>query len=218
MPVEIIEANNAAKVRTLVASGDIDLVLLDGVLPVAEQNAVVEAARAAAKPPFVILLAIAEGTSLSAADAVVAKPSTADEAQHLAERFIRVRIPSQVLIVDDSATVRAIVRKLLAGSRFPLDIQEANDGAEALRCANAGRVDIVFLDYNMPGLDGLATLAELKRGKPEIEVVFMTSVEDPALATRARDAGAAAFLKKPFFPTDIDDVLRRYCGLLPKAV
>jgi DNA-binding response OmpR family regulator len=70
----------------------------------------------------------------------------------------------------------------------------------------------VFLDYNMPGFSGIETLAEIKRVKRRVDVVIMTSVEDESLPGRAREYGAA-FLKKPFYPADIDAVLCRFYGL-----
>jgi CheY-like chemotaxis protein len=126
-------------------------------------------------------------------------------------------VPSRVLVVDDSATQRGIVRKLLTGVRFPLQIAEAEDGIEALKQLAAGKFDFVFLDYNMPGLNGLETLSEIKRLHPLIQVVLMTSVEDDAIARRARTAGAAAFLRKPFYPADIDAVLHGIYGLRASA-
>jgi CheY-like chemotaxis protein len=118
-----------------------------------------------------------------------------------------------VLVVDDSGTMRSIVRKILSGSRYALEVSEAEEGIAALVQVKTGNFDMVLLDYNMPGLNGLETLAEIKRESPRIAVVMMTSTVDDAIADRARAAGAAAFLKKPFFPKDIDAVLERFYGL-----
>ena len=122
-------------------------------------------------------------------------------------------MPSRVLVVDDSATMRSIVRKLLSASRFRLEIAEAEDGIQALKQIGAGRFDIVVLDYNMPGLNGVETLSEIKRQYPRVGVVIMSSVQDEGVAERARAAGAAAFLKKPFYASDIDAVLHSVYGL-----
>jgi DNA-binding NtrC family response regulator len=65
----------------------------------------------------------------------------------------------------------------------------------------------------MPGLNGFETLSEIKRENPDVGVVMMTSTLDNAIADRAHASGALAFLKKPFYPTDIDAVLQRYFGL-----
>jgi DNA-binding NtrC family response regulator len=71
----------------------------------------------------------------------------------------------------------------------------------------------VFLDYNMPGLNGLETLAEIKRHSPDLEVVIMTSNASLPIVEQARRTGAAGFLKKPFYPADIDTILQRIFGL-----
>jgi CheY-like chemotaxis protein len=72
---------------------------------------------------------------------------------------------------------------------------------------------LIFLDVNMPEFNGFETLAELRREKQRASVVMMTSTPDDALAERAHAEGAAAFLKKPFYPSDIDAVLCRFYGL-----
>src|SRR5579859_7844594 len=130
----------------------------------------------------------------------------------LIRRSIRVRLPSRALIVDDSPTMRSIVRKLLTATHFPLEISEADEGFAALQQVGQAGIDLVFLDYNMPGFSGLETLAEFKREKRHMTVVVMSSAQDATLAERVH-AQRAAFLKKPFFPADIEAVLTGHYGL-----
>jgi CheY-like chemotaxis protein len=174
---------------------------------------VVAGARAARNPPFTVQL-IEHGRAAEPveADAVADKPKSSEEARRLINRSMRVRLPSWVLVVDDSATMRSIVRKILAGMRFPLEVCEASEGFGALKMVREHAIDLVFMDYNMPGFSGLETLAEFKREKRRVHVVLMTSVADPSLEFRASEAGAA-FLKKPFYPADIGAVLCRFYGL-----
>jgi CheY-like chemotaxis protein len=80
---------------------------------------------------------------------------------------------------------------------------------KALQDARERNVDIVLLDYNMPGLDGFEILSEFRRLQSRVTVVIMTATDEAGLAERAKMAGAAAFLKKPFFPADVDAVLYR---------
>jgi CheY-like chemotaxis protein len=150
-------------------------------------------------------------------DGVVAKPARIEQAKVLIDRCIRLRLPSRCLVVDDSSTQRRIVRKLLNGLRFPLDVTEAEDGIDALKQLASGKFDFVFLDYHMPGLNGLETLSEIKRLHPSVQVVLMTSTEDEAVIKRAQTAGAAALLRKPFYPADIDAVLQSIYGLRASA-
>ena len=147
------------------------------------------------------------------ADGVVVKPANLDQAKKLVERCVRLRLPNRVLVVDDSLTMRSIVRKILVASRFRLELAEAQEGVDALKQIATGKFDLVFLDYHMPGLNGVEALTAIKRQQPNLHVVMMTSTKDDAIAEQARRAGAAAFLKKPFYPADIDMILHRIFGL-----
>jgi CheY-like chemotaxis protein len=217
VPIDIIEVEDAAAACKALALSvqDIDVAFLDSEL--ADRAAFIEAARAARQRPFVILVAAANGASTELAapgiDAVVTKPATLEQAKAMIGRCVRVRLPSRVLVVDDSATMRSIVRKLLSASRFRLEIAEAEDGIQALKQIGTGRFDFVVLDYNMPGLNGVETLSEIKRQHPRVGVVIMSSAQHEGVAERARAAGAAAFLKKPFYASDIDAVLHSVYGL-----
>jgi CheY-like chemotaxis protein len=127
----------------------------------------------------------------------------------------RACLPRRAMVVDDSKTMRAIVRKVLNATRFNVDIVEAEEGNAALELLNRGGIDIVFLDYNMPGRDGLETLADIRRLAPQTGVFVMSSTRDDTLAQRVRAAGADGFLKKPFYPVDVDAVLHTLYGLTP---
>ena len=70
-------------------------------------------------------------------------------------------------------------------------------------------IDLVLLDYNMPGFNGIETLTEIKRVAPQVSVVMMTSTENTTVANKAEASGAAGFLRKPFYPSDIDAILDR---------
>ena len=108
--------------------------------------------------------------------------------------------------------MRSIVRKILAATRFPLEVVEVAQGIEAIELAREIEFYIVFLDYNVPGFSGLETMAEFRREKRNPFFVLITSTPDHAIAERARERGAA-FLKKPFFPPDLEAVLCRFYGL-----
>jgi CheY-like chemotaxis protein len=210
VPVEIIEAEDGAGVSRKLATGA-DLVYIDGAAPPGEIAQAIEAAAGTAKPPFTVHLAAADTESF-ACDALAGKPSQLEEAQRLLDRSTRLRVPTRVLVVDDSSTMRSIVRKTLTATRFPFDVSIAGEGEAAIKLVRDGGFDLVFLDYNMPELNGLETLAEFKRAKQDLTVVMITSTKDEALAARAGALGAA-FLKKPFFPADIEAILSGFYGL-----
>jgi len=191
-------------------------------MPERDLKELFKAVRAARNPPPVVMVAPSgtEAADLAAAgvtDAIVVKPAKVPDAKALVESCVRLKVPSRVLVVDDSSTMRSIVRKILASCRFPLDISEATEGIDALKRIGAGNFDLVFLDYNMPGLNGIEMLSQLKRQHPRMEVVMMTSTEGAGLAARARVAGAAGVLKKPFYPSDIDAILYAMHGLRAPA-
>ena len=216
VPIEASEVETTAAAAQLLARTGIDIVLLDAEFPEPHRSAVVHAARQARTRPVIVLNAASDTDAYGIdGDGVVTKPSSLAEAQYLIDWILRARLPNRVLVVDDSSTMRSIVRKILSATRFPLDIAEAEEGTGALARLRNGNFDIIFLDYNMPGLNGLETLAEIKRDHPRLEVIMITSTQDEAMAARARAAGAAAYLRKPFFPADIGAVLHAFCGMRP---
>ena len=207
-----------ASAASALAKDGADICVLDAALPDADKAAVIKAARATKPAPLVFVSAPRGSARLDGIDGTLSKPATVDEARKLVEICIRAKMPTRVLIVDDSGTMRSIVRKILSASRFELDIHEAAEGIAALEQLRNGKFGMVFLDYNMPGLNGFETLSEIKRESPNVAVVMMTSTVDNAIADRAHASGALAFLKKPFYPADIDAVLERYYGLHVKPV
>lgn len=212
IPVDFL-AEDAASATGTLAKGDIDICVLDAALPDTYKAAVIKVARAMPPPPLVFVSAPYGGSRFEGVDGMLRQPASVEDARKLVEICIRAKIPTRVLIVDDSGTMRSIVRKILSGSRFALDVHEAAEGIAALNQLRAEVFGLVFLDYNMPGFNGFETLSEIRRENPDVAVVMMTSTVNNAIADRAHAAGALAFLKKPFFPADIDAVLERFFGL-----
>lgn len=216
MPLDLTETENGSKAAAMIENGQFDLVLLDCDLPESERVRAAKAARGCTKPPFVIgLVGAGQSAEPAWADAAARRPANIEDAKKMIGGCVRSRMPLRVLVVDNSATMRGIVLKILSATRFRVEVAQAEDGAAAFAHVKKSQVDIVFLDYNMPGLDGVATLTALKLEKPDLRVVIITSSQEAALAERARGAGADGFLKKPFYPADLDDVLHRLCGLRP---
>jgi CheY-like chemotaxis protein len=116
VPLEVLEAESAAGACVLLGGG-VDLILLDGNLGDDQLARLVAAARAAPKPPFTVLLAEPEAAAPFATDALAAKPADL-EAKRFVNAAARIRLPSRVLVVDDSSTTRTIVRKTLAATVF----------------------------------------------------------------------------------------------------
>lgn len=212
VPLEC-SANDAASAVSAIAKGGTDICIIDSSLSDADREAVIQAARNVSRPPLVFMSALPGDPRPEGVSGILPKPTGLDGARKAVEICVRTRIPTRVLIVDDSGTMRSIVRKILSQSRFSLDIYDAAEGISALHDLRSGIFGLVFLDYNMPGLNGFETLSEIKRESQNVAVVMMTSTIDSAIADRAHKAGALAFLKKPFYPADIDNLLERFYGL-----
>ncbi len=104
----------------------------------------------------------------------------------------------QILVVDDSAVIRKIARRILDGMRFRTS--EANDGQEALDACAQTMPDGILLDWNMPVMDGFEFLRTLRKmpGGAKPKVVFCTTENDVSQIARAMHAGADEYIMKPF--------------------
>ena len=224
VPIDVVEVGDAglaAPACNLLIMDTPDIVFLDSRMPKPDRQEVVDAARRAKGQPLVVLIGAADIktrevlTDGLAVDGVLAKPINVAEAQSVIEGCVRARIPGRALIVDDSSSVRAIVKKVLTASRFRLEADEAEEGGAALERVRQQHYDIVFLDCNMPGVDGFAALAELRNNHPHIQVVMITGSNDEKIPEKAKAGGANELLFKPFYAKDIDAILKRLFGLMP---
>ncbi len=195
------------------AKPGVDICVVDAALSDNQKTAAIAAARAAQPAPLIFASGPKNTRRPEGVDGMLGKPASVEEGRKLVEICIRAKFPTRVLIVDDSGTMRSIVRKIMSVSHFTLDIHEAAEGMAALKQLRTSNIDVVFADYNMPGLNGFDMLTQIKREIPKVAVVMMSSASDHGIADKARAAGALAFLKKPFYPADIDTVLERYYGL-----
>jgi two-component system, chemotaxis family, chemotaxis protein CheY len=102
------------------------------------------------------------------------------------------------LVVDDSAVIRKVARRILEGMQF--DVVEAEDGSRALDVCGVRMPDAVLLDWNMPVMDGYEFLKMLRRSEEgkRPKVVFCTTENDVAHIARAMHAGADEYIMKPF--------------------
>jgi two-component system, chemotaxis family, chemotaxis protein CheY len=102
------------------------------------------------------------------------------------------------LVVDDSAVIRKVARRILEGLGFR--ITEAEDGEIALAACRADMPEAILLDWNMPVMDGYEFLRALRKlpGGKEPKVVFCTTENDVAYIARAMHAGADEYIMKPF--------------------
>ena len=109
-----------------------------------------------------------------------------------------------VLVVDDDPFIRKLIATTLEDVA-EFELHEAGDGVEALELARTIAPRLVFLDVDMPRLDGIAACREI-RGAPETSgatIVMLTAAHGDDVERRAEEAGADLFLTKPFSPLEL---------------
>lgn len=111
-------------------------------------------------------------------------------------------------LIDDHDLVREGIKALLALSGVVSVGFEARDG-EAVLAADLAGLDLLLMDLRMPGRDGLSTLRELRRRGSAIQVVLLTTFDEPALFEQAVAAGVSGYLRKDISPEALIEALRR---------
>jgi CheY-like chemotaxis protein len=113
-----------------------------------------------------------------------------------------------VLVVDDDDMIRRLVRTVLEADDF--EVVEANDGHAALNLTEEAAPAVIVLDIMMPGIDGVEVCRRLDH--ESVKVVVLTARDDPTLENACREAGANAFLTKPFSSIELLDLVGDLMG------
>lgn len=102
----------------------------------------------------------------------------------------------RILVVDDEDEVRKSLVRFLERKGYRTG--EARSGVEALQYVQKYDVDLVLLDINMPGFDGLETLSAVRKANPKASVIMLTALKDEEKAKTALSLGALHYILKPF--------------------
>jgi len=105
-----------------------------------------------------------------------------------------------ILVVDDEATIREVLRRYL--ERVVFSVDEAADGYAALDIIKVNSPDLIVLDLMLPGIDGL-TLTQHLRADRQIPIIMLTAKGDPSDRIRGLDLGADDYMAKPFSPQEV---------------
>lgn len=116
--------------------------------------------------------------------------------QHSSSDLSNATSQGSILVVDDDGSVRRALHTTLRTLGF--SISEASSGEEALQLARATRHDVILLDVNMPGMDGLETCRQLRRMLPRSSIFMLTVRDGEEDKVNALDAGADDYVTKPF--------------------
>ncbi len=117
-------------------------------------------------------------------------------------------MPQRILVVDDDAGLRQLMRLILAREGF--EVVEAASGEEALVLATAVEPALILLDVMMPGMDGLAVCRNLKRDQRfnQAPIIFVTALDDLQHQAASRELGAADYISKPIGPRELMNRIR----------
>lgn len=115
----------------------------------------------------------------------------------------------RVLIVDDHAVVRRGLKQILADEWPTATVGEAEDAHGALRLVRQEDWDVVVLDISMPGKSGIEALKELKRERPRLPVLILTSHPVEQYALRVMKAGASGYMTKESTPEHLIEAVRK---------
>ena len=118
----------------------------------------------------------------------------------------------KILLVEDSEFNRKIVRDLLA--RQPYDLMEANDGEAGVEAARREKPNLIIMDVQLPKLSGLDATRQIRSAPEtaEIPIIVVTSFALSGDDKKAMDAGASAYLAKPYSPRQLLEAIRKWLG------
>ena len=118
----------------------------------------------------------------------------------------------KVLVVDDSSMMRGIIRRVLEENHTggDLDIIDAENGEIAWKLVHENEVRLVFLDWNMPVLDGIDFVKRLRGEGIAIPVIMVSAITDEDSIYEAGSAGVTAYLEKPVRGGDVWELVRDY--------
>ncbi|MGA7829264.1 MAG: response regulator [Geobacteraceae bacterium] len=115
---------------------------------------------------------------------------------------------ANVLIVDDSSTMRKIISRSLRQAGLAVDdIFEAGDGVEGLSVLGEKSVDLILSDINMPNMDGLEFIKQVRANGNNVPIVMITTEGGEDIIKEAISSGASASIKKPFTPDQLNEKL-----------
>jgi two-component system chemotaxis response regulator CheY len=120
-----------------------------------------------------------------------------------------------ILIVDDSATTRALIRRSIQMAGVPAaNVYEADNGLAALDVVAANHVDIVLADLHMPQMDGVELTRRLLAdpATKDVPVVIISAEPDQSRIDALRQQGARGYLRKPFRPEGVREVINQLLG------
>ena len=112
----------------------------------------------------------------------------------------------KLVIVDDAPFIREVVKNL--AERIDVEVVgEASDGGEAIDVVKSTHPDIVLMDLVMPNMNGVDSTRVIREAFPDIKVIACSTLDEPIIRERAKEAGCQSYLLKPFSMEELFDVI-----------
>jgi len=149
------------------------------------------------------------GRELSAYD-YLEKPLTRELIHTVLDAYAETRIKKKILLIDDSATARRLMKRIMERSLFDVEVIEAGDGVTGFEAFMQSRPDAVFVDLNMTVLDGRSTVRIIRAADRHVPIVLVSG--DHGMLESSEGTYKLA---KPFVPYQISELLYNFCGVRP---
>lgn len=220
----VLSANNGKDALKIIAKDKPKLVFLDIRMMGMSGLEVLKEIKEADKTIKVVMLTVMndEATKLKAkelgADDFVIKPFMSEHLEEVARREIadlmkQIQIQKpKILVADDEEDVRARLAELIS-RHFVCDIEQAENGQQALDKLRADKIDIAILDIKMPGLSGIDVIREAVKFTPQTQFLAVSAYDSSEIADEALKAGAVDFIHKP---QTCEAIERKVRGILKK--
>lgn len=216
---EIEECTDGEALVECLTDNIYDLIFVDVHMPKLKGSEAIEASQTNGKRFTVVFMStdmsedITEQAKKVGAFDFLIKPFNEADIGRILKSFHRVKRLTRVLLTDDSPTMRGIMTRVLERSQFNLEVKVAGSGEEAIELCRTEAFQVVLLDVNMPGIDGVQTVQEIRQLHPDTKVILVSAADRQDVFNRIGETSIDAFLGKPFMPRDIDRVLYRMFGM-----
>lgn len=120
-------------------------------------------------------------------------------------------MPGRILIVDDAAFMRMMIKDILVNNGYEI-VGEANNGLKAVEMYKKEKPDLVTMDITMPDMDGISAVKEIRKSDPSARIVMCSALGQQSMVMEAIQAGARDFIVKPFQPDRVIEALKKVLG------
>jgi len=120
-------------------------------------------------------------------------------------------MPGTILIVDDAAFMRMLLRDILSKAGYTI-VAEAENGKDGVAKYKEFMPDLVTLDITMPEMNGIDAAREIKAANPDAKIIMCSAMGQQAMVIEAIQIGASDFIVKPFQPARVVDAVKKIIG------